>query len=558
MMISFKDDIEGRQPVKGGEKLYPNCDASVWTRSCEKEILQPIHGKITGSIPKWIRGSLLRNGPGNLKFGSSTFEHLFDSSALLHRFAIQDGTVTYQCRFIETNVFNKNRAAQRIVVTEFGTRAVPDPCQSIFTRVASIFHPGESGSDNAMITVYPFGDQMFAFAETPVMFRFDVESLATEERVNLFDRIGIVHHSSHPHIMPDGRVFNLGLCVTGMGPKYSILEFPVGEKQWEKPKIVATQPTRWKLHPGYMHTFGITENFFVLVEQPLSVSVRNMLVAHVKNEPMIASFKWFEDHNTHIYLLDRETGSLKHTFHTDAFFFLHVINSFEKHDHLVLDICCYNDPKMLDCMYIESLKQMQSNPDYAKMFRGRPLRFALPLNTSRIPSQGLLNKVFRRSDQKGAKENLVTLQTTQAKAYFKENNMIFCVPELLCDLGCETPRINYEKNSRKEYRYFYAISSDVDAKNPGTIIKVDVINKIRITWCEENCYPSEPVFVEAPNATSEDDGVILASLVWGQGDENHVGLIVLCAKTFKELGRSEFFTPSPVPKCLHGWFASKK
>lgn len=85
-----------------------------------------------------------------------------------------------------------------------------------------------------------------------------------------------------------------------------------------------------------------------------------------------------------------------------------------------------------------------------------------------------------------------------------------------------------------------------------------MINKTRITWSEENCYPSEPVFVEAPNATAEDDGVILASLVWGQGDENHVGLIVLCAKTFKEIGRSEFFTPSPVPKCLHGWFASKK
>lgn len=43
-------------------------------------------------------------------------------------------------------------------------------------------------------------------------------------------------------------------------------------------------------------------------------------------------------------------------------------------------------------------------------------------------------------------------------------------------------------------------------------------------------------------------------MVWGNGDENRVGLLVLCAKTMKELGRCEFKTAGPVPKCLHGWF----
>lgn len=88
------------------------------------------------------------------------------------------------------------------------------------------------------------------------------------------------------------------------------------------------------------------------------------------------------------------------------------------------------------------------------------------------------------------------------------------------------------------------------------LIKVDVITKHKKIWCEYNVYPSEPIFVPSPNPDSEDDGVILASIVWGNGDENRVGLIVLCAKSFKELGRSVFITPGPVPKCLHGWFAS--
>lgn len=63
-----------------------------------------------------------------------TFNHLFDSAALLHRFNIEDGQVTYQCKFLKSESYKRNLAANRIVTTEFGTVAVSDPCQSIFQR----------------------------------------------------------------------------------------------------------------------------------------------------------------------------------------------------------------------------------------------------------------------------------------------------------------------------------------------------------------------------------------------------------------------------------------
>lgn len=53
---------------------------------------------------------------------------------IIVRFAINNGNVTYQCRFLQSEVYKKNNAAQRIVVTEFGTASVPDPCQTIFQR----------------------------------------------------------------------------------------------------------------------------------------------------------------------------------------------------------------------------------------------------------------------------------------------------------------------------------------------------------------------------------------------------------------------------------------
>lgn len=66
-------------------ELYPKCDVNVWLRSCEKEIIDPIQGVTTGIIPCWLKGSLIRNGPGSLKAGDDHFDHLFDSSSLLHR-----------------------------------------------------------------------------------------------------------------------------------------------------------------------------------------------------------------------------------------------------------------------------------------------------------------------------------------------------------------------------------------------------------------------------------------------------------------------------------------
>nr|XP_040237975.2 carotenoid isomerooxygenase isoform X1 [Anopheles coluzzii] len=580
------DEEPATEPTKAAkdttqpkDDMYPNCDVNVWLRSCEQEIVEPIEGKVQGTVPEWLNGSLLRNGPGSLKVGDMMFNHLFDSSALLHRFNIDNGKITYQCRFLKSDAYKKNNAARRIVVTEFGTSAVPDPCQTIFQKIAAVFNkPGVNNSDNAMISIYPFGDEFFAFTESPIIHRIDPETLDTEAKLNVSDYVGIVNHTSHPHVMSDGTVYNLGCSITKTGPAYTIICFPHGPGMFENARIVASVPARWKFHPGYMHTFGITENYFVIVEQPLSVSVPTMVVSQIRNRPMAAALKWFESQQTYIYLLDRDTGELRHTFHTEPFFYLHIINQYEREGHVVLDICCYKDPAMLNCMYVDTMRNMQNNPDYAKMFRGRPLRFVLPLNcgTERAkgrPAAGPKGSSaaadaswsdmwqnlgsFSAGDSTDSGlvlQNLVQIEDSKATAYVMPNRTIFCKPELLCDLGCETPRIYYERHLGRPYRYFYAISSDVDASNPGTLIKVDVVTKGKLTWCEENVYPSEPIFVPAPDPQSEDDGVVLAAMVWGREEQNRAGLLVLDAKSFTELGRCEFVTPGPVPKCLHGWF----
>ncbi|XP_050520885.1 carotenoid isomerooxygenase [Daktulosphaira vitifoliae] len=517
------------------EDLYSNCDNSIWLRSCIKETLHPIHGKSKGLIPKWLSGSLLRNGPGCTKIGETEFKHLFDCSALLHRFEFKEGNVTYQCKFLESNTYKKNHAAQRIVVTEFGTKACPDPCKTIFNRFANIFKWEMEQTDNAMISIYPFGDEYYSLTEYPVMIRIDPKTLETLNIVEISSKTGIVHHSAHPILDINGDVYNLATIPKCDGIYYCVVRFPGRDpksgirysklnQMFDQLHVVASIRSRWFLHPSYMHTFGMTEHYFIVVEQPLSVSVLTALVKKFKGEPLSSALKWFPDYPTLIHLVSRTDGSTIFTYETDVFFYLHIINQYEENNNVVIDICCYRDPNMINCMYIEALKNLNKNPNYAAMFRSRPLRFILPLKKS--------------SDNSQLEQRLIIS------------------PEILCNFGCETPRIN-DKNMGRKYRYFYAISSDVDAQNPGTLIKVDISSKTCVTWCEDNVYPSEPIFVPTPNAQEEDDGVILSSILWGGSEQEHrTGVVVLNAKTFKELGRVIFDTESPVPKCLHGWYAN--
>ena len=154
--------------------LYRNVDLAIWLRSCTSEVDNPLEGNVTGCIPQWLCGNLLQNGPGKFYFGDKdVFKHLFDGSALLQKFSIKDGKVWYQCKFLRTKSFKKNIKAGKILTSEFGTNASnADENKSKYIpgfihRVVKMTGLDHMLSDNAMISVYPFGDQHYCFYESP-------------------------------------------------------------------------------------------------------------------------------------------------------------------------------------------------------------------------------------------------------------------------------------------------------------------------------------------------------------------------------------------------------
>ena len=55
-------------------------------------------------------------------------------------------------------------------------------------------------------------------------------------------------------------------------------------------------------------------------------------------------------------MVDRETGALRGTYETEAFFCFHHVNAFERADgsELVVDLIAYDDPSIIDALYLDA------------------------------------------------------------------------------------------------------------------------------------------------------------------------------------------------------------
>ena len=68
---------------------------------------------------------------------------------------------------------------------------------------------------------------------------------------------------------------------------------------------LASVPVR---QPAYMHSFSITERFFVLAEYPLVV---NPLHLALSSKPFIANYRWKPERGTRFTVVDRSTGRVR-------------------------------------------------------------------------------------------------------------------------------------------------------------------------------------------------------------------------------------------------------
>uniref|UniRef100_A0A672Z5F5 Beta-carotene oxygenase 1, like n=1 Tax=Sphaeramia orbicularis TaxID=375764 RepID=A0A672Z5F5_9TELE len=500
---------------------------------------------IYSSVPSWLQGTLLRNGPGKFSVGESEYKHWFDGMSLIHSFTFSNGEVTYRSKFLKSDTYKRNVKADRIVVSEFGTMIYPDPCKNIFSRAFThLCNAIPDFTDNNLINIIRYGQDYYAASEINYINQIDPVTLETVGRVNYRNHIALNLATAHPHYDSEGNTYNMGTAIMGLGlPKYVIFKVPANasDEEHKKPVLRKVQqicsiPFRSTLYPSYFHSFGMTENYIVFVEQPFKLDIIKLATAYFRGVNWGSCLKFDKDDITLFHVINRKTGKAVSTrYYGDALVVFHHLNAYEDQDHLVFDLISYKNSNLYDMFYMHNMRQETSDFIQSNQHFSPPVcqRFVLPLNIHKDSVRG---------------SNLVTLTDTTAQALVQEDGSVYCQPDDIFQ-GLELPGINYNFNTKK-YRYFYG--SRVEwTPHANKIAKIDIESRTHMEWQEENCYPSEPVFVASPGAVDEDDGVILSSVI--SPDPNiSPFMLILNAKTFEEIGRASI--PASVHMDLHGHF----
>jgi carotenoid cleavage dioxygenase-like enzyme len=440
---------------------------------------------VSGELPEWLSGSLLRTGPAKFEAGARQFNHWFDGLAMLHRFTFAGGQVSYGNRFLEGRTERAVRQEGRIAYPEFAS----DPCRTLFQRVQTLFRGGPEFGDSANINVVKLGERFLSMTEAPISVEFDPHTLKSA---------GVPYMppgnltTAHPHTdRRDGAMLNFAVK---LGPRneYRFYRVPA---ETMTPEIVARIPVK---EPGYVHSFGLTEHWYVLAEFPWTV---NPLRLALSGRPYAENYRWKPNQGTRFILVNRTTGEVRPPLRTDACFAFHHVGAFEDGDELVVDAAVYPDATLVEDLYLDKL-------------RAKPPRQRAELRRFHLrPDQGTVSH------------------------------------ERLIEKPIELAQINYAHYNERPYRYTWGVSegdSWIDS-----IVRADVVERTWTEWHQPDCWPGEPVFVGRPDATHEDDGVLLSVVL--DGGRNTSFLLVLDAADLTELARAE--VPHHIPFSFHGRFA---
>ncbi|KAG0043246.1 hypothetical protein BGZ83_011684 [Gryganskiella cystojenkinii] len=554
-----------------GEKPAEKLSGKPWPYAAgydnSPEVLQPTPLTVKGTIPPWLEGVLYRSGPGTYDLKSESgkeikIQHWFDGLAQIHRYEIQrGGRVTYRSRNTSNDLRERYEKAEKITGITFCQR---DPCKTIFQKFFTTFKMAAlgaapmSGTDTnvAVIPTVNFAglkslpdegkkksqnsniENFVMNTDGNAMQELDPDTLEPRRLFTYGDIDDTLMASNlasaHPCVDPETNEHFQVLLSFGPTAVYKVARTRQSSRgPYHEPDLdILAEITSPR--PTYLHSFSLTKRYVVVNHWQCDFAAWGMSVLWTGN-----AWESFKAHDPKskcsFYVVDREQGRHVATYECDPYYTFHSVNAFDDGDDIVVDLATYKDHTVIGDYFIENLRnEISGKPPQQAVFR----RYRL----SNVPKNATASNLLHGQPPK----------PVPAEIDF----------ELDTSLNFELPTLNPTRYLR-DYRYVYGVNRSGQNRTLiyDRIIKVD-LNKLKngdqngsvSFWVEDQCTPSEPVFVPTPNAKDEDDGVLLSIVLDGRRRTGF--MLILNAQTMEEIARAEMQTGKVAPHNFHGVFVS--
>lgn len=439
------------------------------------DVHEPQYASITGTVPAWLQGALLRTCPAVFTQGSWQAHHWFDGLGQIYAFRISASAVRFQSRLLDSEAA-REIAAGRAQRSSFGTPTGRTPWQRLL-------QPVQRSTDNTNVNIVQMGDDLVALTEGAQQLRIDAESLRSLG-VRPYGRDGLAGTlmSAHPHRdFVRSKVVNLATTFGAGGGVVSVYEHDDREPVR---RVVGSWRTD---RVPYMHSFGLTSMHAVLLAHSFVVRPLDMLWS---NRGYIDHFEWHPKDGTRLIVMNRTSGKTTE-YEAESMFVFHTVNAFERGGETVLDALAYPDATIMEDLRVARMAE-------------------------RLPD--LRPRLVR-----------ITMRPSRPRAEV----------QTLGDVGFEYPCIHYRRSSGCDYRFAWGAADGPRAEGgyASSIVKVDVRSGESRDFSDGERIYGEPVFVARPGGVDEDDGVLLT--VGCSQRTSDSALAILDARDMRLLARAD-------------------
>ena len=158
----------------GFVEWWSDSDEEVCDRAC----------RVEGTLPTWLSGRLVRNGPGKWEAadGSRTYTHAFDGLAKLVSFELGAEGVLFSTRFLRTSWYDKSsKGAMPVSVTTGPVQPAWSPAEGLLAALTGTIF------DNTPVNIHRLGGEggrWVAVTDAPPLIEFDPVTLETRGRID--------------------------------------------------------------------------------------------------------------------------------------------------------------------------------------------------------------------------------------------------------------------------------------------------------------------------------------------------------------------------------------
>ena len=319
---------------------------------------------ITGTIPKWLRGSYYMNGPARFARDGRQYQHWLDGDGMIRALHFSDDSVEFVARYIETVKLKDETAAGRFLYRGFGTAFPGDQL-----RHKLMLEPPVN------VSVYAMAGRLLALGEQALPYELDPMTLET---LGEFDFEGSLNAVSPfaAHAKIDGHMVDFGISFSATQPQLNLYEFDESGRLLKRRR----HPIR---HQHSIHDFGITPTRAVFFLSPLIMDFARFWGGGVS---VMDSLDWKPELGSSILVTPRANSSAA-PFLMEAGnrYCLHFINCFEEGNRLTVDLLELDEPVYKDYAPVPDL--------FANVAPARPVRLVIDCESQKLVDRIEMNYV---------------------------------------------------------------------------------------------------------------------------------------------------------------------